>query len=149
MSMHKFTERVIISACLLGMRTRYDGESKPADLPAELDGVCLIPVCPEQMGGLPTPRPASFIMEGDGAGVLAGESRLENVEGVDVTEQFLRGSAEVARLAKIFEVRRAYLKSDSPSCGFGVTQGPEGKIPGNGVCAEMLRRMGVEITVVD
>ncbi len=149
-SVQGFMERVIVSACLLGMRTRYDGDSKPAaDLPPKLRDVCVVPVCPEQLGGLPTPRAASYITEGDGADVLSGKSRLKNEEGEDVTGQFLLGAKEVARLAQMWGIKKAYLKSKSPSCGLGVTQGPEGEIPGNGVCAELLRQMGIEVTVVE
>jgi uncharacterized protein YbbK (DUF523 family) len=142
-------ERIIVSACLLGMRTRYDGGSKTSEeLVRKLHDACVIPVCPEQLGGLPTPRPASFIASGDAADVIAGKSRIINTEGADVTGQFLRGAREVARLAEMWGAKTAYLKSDSPSCGFGVTQGPEGKIPGNGVCAELLSRMGVKVIMV-
>lgn len=143
-------ERVIVSACLLGMRTRYDGDSRPsAELAEKLRGVCVVPVCPEQLGGLPTPRPPSYIMEGDGADVLSGRSRVMNSAGGDVTEQFLRGAREVERLARTWGVKKAYLKSNSPSCGLGVTQGAGGRISGNGICAELLRQAGIEIVAVD
>ena len=143
-------ERVIVSACLLGMRTRFDGRSKPADdLMGKLRDAAVIPVCPEQLGGLPTPRIAAFIEEGEGADVLSGKSRMKNKEGEDVTAQFLSGAREVARLAEMWGVKTAYLKQKSPSCGLGLTQGPDGDIPGNGVCAEMLRQMGVTVISVD
>jgi len=143
-------ERIIVSACLLGMRTRYDGGSKPhEEIVCKLRDACVIPVCPEQLGGLPTPRPMSFIENGDAADVLAGKSRIVNAEGADVTENFLRGAREVARLAELLGVKTAYLKSNSPSCGFGATQGPKGKTAGNGVCAELLSRMGVKVITVE
>jgi uncharacterized protein YbbK (DUF523 family) len=143
-------ERIIVSACLLGMRTRYDGGSKTrAGLVEKLRDACVIPVCPEQLGGLPTPRPRSFIERGDASDVLEGRSRVITGEGADVTEQFVRGAREAARLAEMLGVTTAYLKSNSPSCGFGVTHGPEGKVPGNGVLAELLARMGVRVITVE
>jgi uncharacterized protein YbbK (DUF523 family) len=139
-------ERIIVSACLLGMRTRYDGDACPADaLIAKLRNACVLPVCPEQLGGLPTPRPASFITDGGGKDVLDGKSRVVNAREEDVTEQFVRGAKEVARLAEMWNVKTAYLKSNSPSCGCVVTRGPTGKVSGNGVCAEMLKRLGVKV----
>jgi uncharacterized protein YbbK (DUF523 family) len=143
-------ERIIVSACLLGLRTRYDGVSKLSkDLVRKLRDACVIPVCPEQLGGLPTPRSPAFITKRDGGDVLDGKARVKNGRGEDVTEQFLRGAREVARLAKMWKVKKAHMKSDSPSCGFGVTQGPKGKIAGNGVCAELLRRIGVDVRIAE
>ena len=134
-------EPLLISACLLGVRCRFDGKEKP--LPEETltqlaERFSLIPVCPEQLGGLCTPRtPTEF----DG-------SRFYMQSGEDVTEQFLRGAAETCRLARMFGIKRALLKEKSPSCGFGaIYDGSFQKrlTQGNGATANALSAMGIEI----
>jgi len=95
-------------------------------------GVRVVPVCPEQLGGLPTPRAANNIVAGPdvngageatGAGVLAGRARVVDTDGIDRTGNFVRGAEDVVRLARWLGAERAILKSRSPSCdaGFGVT----------------------------
>jgi len=95
----------------------------------------LIPVCPEQLGGLPTPRPPAEILGGDGADVLSGTARVINLRGEEVTEAFMRGAEEVLRLARLLGVRRAFLKAKSPSCGLEPL----------GVTAALLLREGLEL----
>lgn len=128
---------VLVSACLLGLKTRYDGCSRPAEgfLPEE---TLPVPVCAEILGGLSTPRPASWIVDGTGADVLDGRCRMVNEEGRDVTAAFIRGAEAVLRIALITGADEAYLKSRSPSCdvGFGVT-------------AAMLARHGIRVYDVD
>ena len=139
-------EYVIVSACLLGLRTRYDGESKPDEgLLAALQGKAIVPVCPEQLGGLTTPRAASEIVGGNGCDVLDGNAGLINEDGENVTEQYLRGADEVAKLAALLGVRRAYLKSKSPACGVTCIKRGDATVPGMGVCAAQLARAGVEL----
>ncbi len=129
--------RVLISACLLGCACRYDGRAKPLAEAVRLQEVCsLIPVCPEQLGGLPTPRPAS---ERRG-------SRVVNCLGEEVTEQYRRGAEEALRLARLFDCRVALLKERSPSCGSGVIYDgsfSQTRIAGDGVTAELLKRQGI------
>ena len=102
--------RVLVSACLLGVSCRYDGKSKTYEL---MDQLCrrheVVPVCPEQLGGLPTPRTPA-------------ERRGERVvtrDGGDVTAQYLRGAREVLGLAQSLGCTVAVLKERSPSCGAG------------------------------
>ena len=113
---------VLVSACLLGLKVRYDGTSKPRSdfLP---DDVIAIPVCPEVLGGLPTPRPKSVIESGSGVDVLSGKAKVFSEEGVEVTVNFVRGAEAVLKVAKISGAKEAYLKARSPSCdeSFGVT----------------------------
>ena len=131
---------VIVSACLLGLNTRYDGTNKEdAGLLQELAGRHLIPVCPEQLGGLPTPRPPSSLGGASGEQVLTGHARVRATGGDDVTIQFIRGANEVLRLAQLFGVKEAYLKDGSPSCGLSSF---------HGVCAAALIRHGVEVHAV-
>jgi len=140
------TDIVLVSACLLGLPTRYDGRSAASDRVLAAAGRCiLVPVCPEQMGGLPTPRPAHFIERGTGEDVLAGRSRVVDLEGRDATECFLRGARVVARVAELVGAREVWLKEKSPSCGVERTSTAEGKVPGPGVTAALLRSLGLTL----
>jgi uncharacterized protein YbbK (DUF523 family) len=116
---------ILVSACLLGMKTRYDGKSKQCSTcHAALDGKWWMPFCPEQLGGLPTPRVAANLKGGDGHDVLAGRAKVITQDGVDVTANFIRGANEVGRLAEQLTVEAVFLKAKSPSCGLchpGVT----------------------------
>jgi len=132
-------KNLIISACLIGCRTRYDG--KTSELP-ELEELKkkyhMIPVCPEQLGGLSTPRDPSE-KRGD---------KVVTVNGADVTEAFKKGAEEVLRLAKMFECDTALLKERSPSCGFGkVYDGTFSGtlIDGSGVTARLLAVNGIRV----
>jgi len=132
-------EPLLISACLMGAACRYDGgRNAVMGLDRLMERYQLIPVCAEQLGGLPTPRiPA----ERCGSKVLTRD-------GQDVTAQFEAGAAEVLRLARQFGCRKALLKERSPSCGHG--QIYDGsftgrKIPGSGVTAELLALNGLQI----
>ncbi len=130
----------LVSACLLGLRTRYDGASKANDWVLSLTSKhLLIPVCPEQLGGLSTPRPAAQIWGGDGGAVLNGTAKVILETGEDVTEEFLRGAAEVLRLARLYKIEGAFLKARSPSCGLSKL----------GVCAALLQAHGYQIYEID
>ena len=132
-------ENLIISACLLGMPTRYDGKSVAKVDAAKLsEKYNLIPVCPEIYGGLPTPRVPS---EKQGSAV-----RMK--DGTDVTENFARGAASTLEIAKISGAKRALLKAKSPSCGKG--QIYDGSFSGtltsgNGTAAALLMANGIEV----
>ena len=131
--------RILVSACLLGLRVRYDGKSKPCEAVVRLmDEHELIPVCAEVFGGLPTPRvPAERV--GD---------RVVTKDGRDVTGEYVRGAQEIARLAQMYRCTHAILKEKSPSCGKGrIYDGTHtGTLTsGNGVLAEMLMEMGVKV----
>ena len=124
----------LVSACLLGIKCRYDGKSKPNEKVLELSKKeTLIPFCPEQAGGLPTPRVAQEIQGCSGEVVLDGKCKVMNKEGRDVTEEFIRG---------------AIMKQRSPSCGCGLTfDGTFSKnfIKGDGVAAALLKRNGIKV----
>ncbi len=144
------TERVLVSACLLGLRSRYDAEAKERGAAlALLDRCVCLPVCPEQMGGLPTPRPKSHLAGGDGRAVLLGEAKVTSDAGQDVTPAFLRGAEECVKLAKLFGVTRAYLKQRSPACGWGVVAVDGEEREGVGVAAAALDAAGVQIVAID
>ena len=130
---------LLISACLLGVRCRYDGASKAHPLAEALaERHTLIPVCPEQMGGLSTPRPPS---ERQGNRVVA-------KTGADVTAQYRRGAEEALRLCRLFGCQAAILKERSPSCGHGeIYDGTftGTRIPGDGTAAELLTAQGIPV----
>ena len=137
----KGCKKVLVSACLLGIRCRYDGGRLPP-LPRNPEEVW-IPVCPEQLGGLPTPRSPARIMGGDGEAVLEGKARVMNETGEDVTDRFLLGAEEVLRIAQALRVGKAILKERSPSCGVRWTHNGEGLVEGMGVTAALLHREGI------
>ncbi|MBR3106035.1 MAG: DUF523 domain-containing protein [Clostridia bacterium] len=132
--------RILVSACLLGVCCRYDGAAKPCQQVMDLaKDHALIPVCPEQLGGLPTPRiPAE----------IRGE-QVVNREGKDVTKAYKKGAEETARLFQLLNCDCAILKARSPSCGCG--QVYDGSfsgalVPGDGMTARALKALGVPVT---
>jgi uncharacterized protein YbbK (DUF523 family) len=140
---------ILVSTCLLGVNCRYDGGSKQIERLLELAAMGeLIPVCPEQLGGCPTPRPPCEICGGSGKDVLEGNARIQSTMGTDISDKFIRGAQETLELAKAFGIQKAVLKARSPSCGFGqIYDGTFSStlIDGNGVTAELLNRNGIEI----
>ncbi|WP_213974182.1 DUF523 domain-containing protein [Tepidanaerobacter acetatoxydans] len=111
-------KRFLISACLIGLNTKYDGENniEPCFCEMVKKGIA-VPFCPEQAGGLPTPRDCSEIADGEGRDVIDGKARVITDKGQDVTENFLRGAKEALKLIKLLNADKAILKSKSPSCG--------------------------------
>jgi uncharacterized protein YbbK (DUF523 family) len=139
----------LISACLVGCHCRYDGKDNLVDRYQEMveKGEAVF-VCPEQLGGLSTPRPPAEIVGGTGEDVLDGRARVITKDGVDVTEQFLKGAQEALRMARLVKAEEAILKERSPSCGSaliydGTYSGS--KIPGDGVTAALLKRHGIKV----
>jgi uncharacterized protein YbbK (DUF523 family) len=131
----------------VGLACRYDGRALP-DAPA-VDAAAaggLLPVCPEQLGGLPTPRPPAQIRDGDGDDVLDGRARVVDETGADVTQAFLRGAEEVAALCERLGIQEVLLKSHSPSCGVGTIYRGQQLIAGNGVTVALLLRRGIRVT---
>ena len=114
----------LVSACLLGIKCRYNGRSKAnTDVLKRARKEILIPVCPEQLGGLSTPRRPS---EKKGKRIIMAPKR-------DVTRNFKRGAYETLMIAKILKIKKAILKENSPSCGR------------NGVTATLLRKNKIKI----
>jgi uncharacterized protein YbbK (DUF523 family) len=138
-------ELLAISACLLGVRCRYDGghNEHPAALARCASG-CLVPLCPEQLGGLSTPRSPAEIENGDGFAVLAGRARVIDANGVDVTPAFLKGAQETANICRRLDIRTVLLKARSPSCGVGEIYRRSVPVRGEGVTAALLAQMGIE-----
>lgn len=130
--------KLLISACLLGTCCRYDGASKAHPLVEELaKRHTLVPVCPEQLGGLATPRPPAERRGG----------RVVTQTG-DVTAQYRRGAEETLKLCQLLGCKAAVLKERSPSCGHGrIYDGTfSGTLTaGDGVTAELLTAHGIPV----
>ena len=131
--------KILVSACLLGVACRYDGQSKTYP---RIEELCrrhqVVPVCPEIMGGLPTPRVPA---ERRGAQVIT-------KSGANVTENYDRGAQQVPQLARTMACTVAVLKERSPSCGSG--QIYDGTFTGTltdgwGVAAQLLRENGIRV----
>ena len=139
----------LISACLLGVKCRWNGKDNGNEKALELvKKEILIPVCPEQLGGLSTPRARQEIQGGEGKDVLAKKAKVINDDGDDVTEQFIKGAEETLKIALIYQVKEFIGKSFSPSCsGSKIYDGTfSGKLlNGRGITAELLMRNGIII----
>ena len=130
---------ILVSACLLGAACKDSGGDNLCPQVASLAAIRpLVPVCPEQLGGLPTPRtPAERL-----------EDRVIARDGRDVTEAYVRGAQEALKLARLFGCDTAILKARSPSCGAqGIYDGTftGTVIPGMGVAAQLLRDAGLRV----
>jgi len=141
---------VLVSSCLLGVACRYDGNHSLGEkIARKARRMHMIPICPEQLGGLPTPRPPSTIVNGDGEEVLCGRAQVLNDRGEDVTEAFLKGAREALALAKLMGAQKAFLKSRSPSCGLRTPYCETATGYGIGVTAALLLRNGIEVIEVN
>ncbi len=131
--------KIICSACLLGIACRYDGKSKSNRKVIELlKKEILIPVCPEQLGGLTTPREPAEQRNG----------KVITASGKDITKYFQKGTKEVLKIAKMFGAKEAILKQRSPSCGNGqIYDGTFSKkvIKGDGITARLLKKNGIKV----
>lgn len=124
---------ILVSACLVGVNCKYSGENNDAEAVREyLKDKNFVPVCPEQLGGLQTPRPTCEIVDG----------KVINEHGLECTEHFFSGADEVLKIAKLVKAEVAILKEGSPSCGVnkiydGSFSGK--KIEGSGITARLLK----------
>jgi uncharacterized protein YbbK (DUF523 family) len=143
----KNNEKILVSACLLGVPCRWDGSSKKNDkLLTMFDREQIISVCPEVLAGLPTPRPACELCERNGKQLVLDK------DGNDFTESFLLGAKKALEVTKSSGVKIAYLKSGSPSCGAGSIYDGSftgKKIAGSGLFAKMLVENDIEVVEVD
>ena len=139
--------KILISACLLGQKVRYDGGDclqNHARLQTWIKAGNTVTICPEMVGGLPAPRPPAEIQGGKtGVAVLQGDAKIMSNTGHDVTEAFIAGARKTLALAQKHHVRVAILKAKSPSCGSNtVYDGTFSRvlIPGMGVTATLLNQ---------
>jgi uncharacterized protein YbbK (DUF523 family) len=130
---------ILVSACLVGVNCKYSGENNDsAGVHKYLEGKAYVPVCPEQLGGLQTPRPCCEIVD----------DRVMNEDGLECTEAFLKGAEETLKIANLVDATEAILKEGSPSCGSnkiydGTFSGV--KIKGQGCTASLLKKNGIKI----
>ena len=140
---------ILVSACLLGCQCRHDGKNNHDPLLLNrLRGHCLLPICPEQLGGLSTPRSACEIRGGDGRKVLAGRARVITHDDQDCTEAFIKGARETLHLAQQQNITQAILKSRSPSCSpSSIYSGSFTRClkSGVGVTAALLMERGISV----
>lgn len=131
-------EIILVSACLLGYNTKYNGGNNYNPLIEKIrEKYDIIPICPEQLGGLKTPRVPSEI-KGD---------EVYSKENKNVTSNFLEGSRKVANIALYNRIKKAILKESSPSCGVhNVYDGnfDNKLIEGNGITTKKLKSLGIE-----
>ena len=137
----------LISACLVGLNCKYNGENNYNEKAFELvkNGKA-IPICPEQLGGLATPRIPAEQRK------VNGKIMVVNKEGKDVTKEFEKGAREVLDLCKKLDVEKVILQSRSPSCGVGQVYSGEFNgtlIEGNGITAKLLQENGIEVVNIE
>jgi len=147
-SANSHKEPILVSACLLGLATRYDGKTKRSKAVMEyLQGENLlpIPICPEQLAGMPTPREKTFFKSGNGLDVLAGEGHVVSESGESMNDIFCRGASMVLQIGHLSNCRRALLKERSPSCGVHLIYRGEARVPGTGVTTALLIEEGFEV----
>lgn len=140
---------ILVSMCICGVRCNYRGRKYTVEEVMDLveEGKA-VPICPEQLGGLPTPRDGARIQSGSGEDVLDGKTRVITDRGEDVTENYIRGAEKALKVAELVNADKAILKQSSPSCGKGRTQGGEKErktTSGNGVTTALFQRNGIEV----
>ena len=139
---------ILVSACLLGLPTRYDGKTKLSQAVIDYlkrEDLLPIPVCPEQLAGMPTPREKTFFHSGDGHDVLAGKGKVISASGQSMNEVFCHGATFVLKIARLSNCHRALLKERSPSCGVHQIYRGEECVNGAGVTTALLTNEGFEV----
>ncbi|MCP4218772.1 MAG: DUF523 domain-containing protein [bacterium] len=150
-------ETILISTCLLGILCRYDGRRtgsvlSPAALQYLKERYHLVPVCPEQLGGLPTPRKPVEIQGGDGIDVVNNRASVQSQDGEDYTEQFLVGARFVLDIARITGATKMITQKNSPSCSAdNIYDGSYSRAckKGYGVCAAFLKAHNFQLIDID
>lgn len=140
---------LVVSACLAGMKVRYNGTDCLEDVIGEMvrSGKA-VTVCPELLGGFQTPRAPAEIQGGTGEDVLDGTARVLDRSGTDVTDQYVAGAAETLATCRKMGATEIVLKENSPSCGSSMIYNGDfsgEKIPGEGVTTALLKRNGIKV----
>lgn len=140
---------MIISACLCGINCKYDGGNNLHPYFMELLAIGeVIPLCPEQLGGLPTPRSACEIHGGTGSDLLAGRAIAFSRHGEDFSMALVKGAQEILHIAVEVDIEGAILQSRSPSCGCGLIYDgtfTHRLIGGDGVTTALLKQHGFRV----
>ena len=135
-------EKILVSACLLGINCKYNGENNYSDEVIDfLKDYEIIPVCPEILGGLSTPRKPSEIKE----------NKIYTIDKKDVTKNYQKGAEETLKIAKLLGVKKALLKAKSPSCGNGlIYDGTFNNklIEGDGITTQLLKENDIEVITI-
>jgi uncharacterized protein YbbK (DUF523 family) len=143
---------IIVSACLAGINTRYDGTNcRDTEIMDMVASGKAIPLCPEQLGGLPTPRPAISFINGDGNELISGTTgvRAIGTDGIDYSKNLINGAMETLRIAKMFNIKKAILKEGSPSCGVFKVWVNSQKVEGCGVTTAILKKNGIIVEALE
>ena len=140
---------ILVSACLAGFDVKYNGSHNLNEKVKKwFDEKKAIPICPEVLGGLSIPREPAEIVGGEGEDVLDGHAKVITNNGIDVTEQFMKGANETLKIALDLNATMVILKERSPSCGSSMIYSGEfngNKKKGNGVTAALLKRNGIQV----
>ncbi|MBD8498582.1 DUF523 domain-containing protein [Paenibacillus arenosi] len=144
---------IMVSSCLAGLEVRYNGTHCLHDKVKQLvENNQAVTVCPELMGGLPTPREPAEIVNGDGYDVLNGLAIIRDRAGVDVTAAYMEGAMRTLELAQQLQATFVVLKENSPSCGSSKIYNGKfigEKIAGNGITAALLKKHGFNVISED
>jgi uncharacterized protein YbbK (DUF523 family) len=148
MSKNNLCQPVLVSACLLGLPTRYDGKAKRSQAVIDYlqrEKLMPVPVCPEQLAGMTTPRAKTAFHSGDGHDVVHGVGSVVSEIGQPMNDVFRRGAQLALQVARLCGCQRALLKERSPSCGVHRIYRGNEQVPGAGVTAALLIEAGIEI----
>ena len=144
---------ILVSACLAGVDCAWDGKDRmDTNIKRLMDQNIAIAICPELLGGRGLPRTKTEIKGGSGEDVLDGKAKVFDEKGKDVTIEFLQGAYATLSIVNKYNIKKAVLKSKSPSCGVGSIY--DGSFNGNvivgdGVTAALLKREGIEVSCID
>lgn len=139
---------ILVSACLLGLSTRYDGRSKHNEKVLSYlrhHNLLPVPVCPEQLAGLPTPRPMTFFATGNGDDVLDNRGCIINADQINMNAMFIKGAMETLKISRLAECSLALFKDGSPSCGVHRICRAGSRVAGQGVTTALLQRHGLQV----
>ncbi|MCD6527361.1 MAG: DUF523 domain-containing protein [Desulfuromonas sp.] len=139
---------ILVSACLLGLNTRYDGQEKANAEVLQLiqrHKLTAIPICPEQLAGFSTPRSACEFSNGIGIDVINGHGTLHNTDQIDVSAEFVHGATQALNVAKICQCTLALLKERSPSCGVHTVYRNKKQVAGQGVTAALFNQQAITL----
>jgi uncharacterized protein YbbK (DUF523 family) len=139
---------ILVSACLLGLPTRYDGKAKRSQTVIDYlqqENLLPVPVCPEQLAGLSTPRERTFFHSGDGHDVLALSGKVVAESGRLMNDIFCRGAKLTLQIARLGGCDHALLKERSPSCGVHQIYRNKEKVKGVGVTTALLINAGIDV----
>ena len=140
---------ILVSACLLGIDCKYNGSNNDnAKVKEYLKNKAFVIACPEQLGGLTTPRDPSEIVKCDKDGIINENYKIISNKYVDVTRNFIKGANETLKIAKIYNCKEAILKYGSPSCGSNFIYDGSftgNKVIGEGVTTKLLRDNNIKV----